>query len=128
MQKLKELADRIYKFIDTYAGIRPDWDEQYDLVEEKYTLPDASCLRACADRFKCGEIPKDVPNTSWESCGYKPYDSKEGRLEHDMLFKEIAEIINLKNKIDIEKSKTDNKDLHGALNILLYSKFGEVKF
>jgi hypothetical protein len=28
--EMKKLVDRIYQFIDKYAGIRPDWDAQYD--------------------------------------------------------------------------------------------------
>lgn len=46
--------------------------------------------------LKVGEKPVYSPNSSWESGGYTPYNSKEGRREHDFLINQIRKII--KNK------------------------------
>lgn len=41
--KMKKLSDRIYEFIDKYAGVKPDWDKQYDDDDDdKFTSLDAS--------------------------------------------------------------------------------------
>ena len=45
---MKELSERIYKFIETYAGVRPDWDAEYDDEDDKFTSPDASQMKYCA--------------------------------------------------------------------------------
>lgn len=89
---MKNLSSRIYKFLDKYAAISPNWDEEYDLDEEKYTSPDASEIRTCADLLSQDIIP-DKCYSDWESGGYKPYSSKEGREEHDLLISEIYKII-----------------------------------
>lgn len=88
-----ELSERIYKFLDQYAGIRPDWDAEFDNEDEKYTSPDASMMKACADYIKDGLKPPFC-HSEWGSGGYKPYSSEEGRKEHDFLVKEIYKIIN----------------------------------
>ena len=88
---MKELSERIYKFIDKYAGIRPDWDGESE--DEKFTSPDASQMKYCADMLKQDKIPFRC-FSEWGSGGYKPYSSKEGRDEHDKLVKEIYKLIN----------------------------------
>ena len=52
---LKKLADRIYKFLDAYAGVRPDWDGQDP--DDKFTSPDASSMKCCADMLSKGLKP-----------------------------------------------------------------------
>jgi hypothetical protein len=91
--EMKKLVDRIYQFIDKYAGIRPDWDAQYDDEDDKFTSPDASQMKYCADMISKGLKPQQCWS-EWSSGGYKPYSSKEGREEHDYLVKEIYKIIN----------------------------------
>ncbi len=93
---MKELAERIYKFIDAYAGIRPDWDAKYDEEDEKFTSPDASQMKYSADMLSKGLKPLQC-NSSWSGGGYKPYSSKEGREEHDYLVTEIYKLINEKS-------------------------------
>lgn len=92
---LKELSNRIYSFLDKYAGVRPDWDPEHDDEEDKYTSPDASQMKYCADM-----LSKDLKPTQcwseWGGGGYKPYSSREGREEHDYLVNEIYKIINSK--------------------------------
>jgi hypothetical protein len=87
---MKQLSERIYKFIEKYASIRPDYDPEYD--DDKYTSPDASIMKYCADMLSKGLKP-DQCHSSWESGGYKPYSSKDGREEHDYLVKKIYKII-----------------------------------
>jgi len=89
---MKELANRIYKFLEQYAGVRPDWDAQYDDEDEKFTSPDASYMKRCADMLH-KEIKPIRCWSEWSSGGYKPYNSKEGREEHDYLVLEIYKII-----------------------------------
>ena len=91
--EMKKLSDRIYQFIEKYAGIRPDWDSQYDDEDDKFTSPDASQIKYCADMISKGLKPKQCWS-EWSSGGYKPYYSEEGRAEHDYLVKEIYKIIN----------------------------------
>jgi len=93
MSMKEELAKRIIAFLDKYAGIRPDWDEQFDDEEDKFTSPDASQMKCCADTLMAGNTPIQC-HSEWGSGGYKPYLSKEGKKEHDDLMKEIYAIIN----------------------------------
>jgi hypothetical protein len=90
---MKELAERIYKFLNKYAGIRPDWDPEFDDEDDKYTSPDASQMKYCADMLS-RELKPLQCWSEWSSGGYKPYSSKEGRAEHNYLVKEIYKIIN----------------------------------
>lgn len=94
-KELKTLSNRIKVFLDTYANIRPDYDEDYDDEDEKYTSPDASMLKHCADVLSLGQIPTECWS-EWSSGGYRPYTSKEGKLEHDSIVSEIYKLI--KNK------------------------------
>lgn len=92
---MKELAQKIYIFLDKYAGIRPDFEPEYEDDEDKYASPDASQMRYCADMLSKGEIPSQCWS-EWSGGGYKPYSSKEGQEEHDQLVKEVYQLINSK--------------------------------
>ncbi len=93
---MKQLAERIYAFLEKYAGIRPDWDSEHDDEDDKYTSPDASQMKYCADMLS-KELKPLQCWSEWGSSGYKPHSSKEGRIEHDSLVKEIYDIINSKS-------------------------------
>lgn len=56
--KMNKLAERIYKFIDQYVGIRPDWNVKNDNEHDKFTSPDASQMKYCADMLKKGIKPQ----------------------------------------------------------------------
>lgn len=90
----KELAERIFCFIKKYAGICPDWTEE-DGEDGKYTSPDAYEMISCAELISQGKIPYKC-FSEWGSGGYKPYTSKEGKIEHDYLLSEIYKIIKSK--------------------------------
>lgn len=86
---IQELADRIYRFINTYAQVSPD----YDGTNKKYKNVDVLSLIACADCLKEGKKPKEC-FSSWSCSGaYTPRYSKEGKAEHDYLIREIYKII-----------------------------------
>lgn len=93
---MKQLAKRIYIFLEKYAGIRPDFNPEYDEDYEKYTSPDASMMRYCADMLNEEKKPERC-FSEWGSGGYEPYTSKEGKEEHDYLVKEIYKIIDKKS-------------------------------
>ena len=61
---MKELATRIYTFLEKYAKIRPDFDQEFDDDNEKYTSPDASILRYCTDVLNDSKIP-NMSDYSW---------------------------------------------------------------
>jgi len=86
---MKKLAERIYIFLDKYAGIRPDYDPKLDDEYDKYTSPDAAMLKHCADLLSEGKCPPSRCWSEWGSGGYHPYTSKEGKKEHDELMVEI---------------------------------------
>lgn len=87
-----KLAKRIVEFIEKYAAISPNfdpWDFDCD-ISEKFTSPDATEMLVCAEMLLKGQ--KVICNSSWESCGYHPYTSKEGRLEHDAIILELKNL------------------------------------
>ena len=86
----KPLVDRIYKFIDKYAAISPNWDGIED--DEKYTCPDVYTLIMCAKQLEQGVKPY-MCNSDWGCGGYKPYTSKEGKEEHDAIVSEVYKLI-----------------------------------
>lgn len=55
--KMAALSKRIYKFIDTYATLDPNWDSEYDDVDDKFASPDASMMKYCADMLSNGIVP-----------------------------------------------------------------------
>ena len=67
----KILAKDIKDFIDKYAGIRPDFDPEYDEEYEKYTSPDASELLYCSERLEQGGEIERFPWSDYSSGGYK---------------------------------------------------------
>lgn len=86
-----ELSQRIDKFIEEYAGIRPDYDPDYDDDDEKYTSPDASEMLKCSMMLKNNMKP-DYCFSQWSSGGYVPYTSVVGELEHDAIKTEIKNL------------------------------------
>jgi len=76
----KELAARIRKFLETYA--RKD-------SEGEWTSPDACQMETCAILFEQNRVVERVPWSEWDSGGYHPYMSQEGRREHEFLLEEI---------------------------------------
>ena len=88
---MKELAERIFTFVEKYAVISPNWDDENG--EDKFTSPDVYQMLSCANELQRGNKPSRC-FSEWGSGGYKPYTSKEGREEHDYLVKEIYKIIN----------------------------------
>ena len=89
------LASRIYDFLEKYARVKPEFDPIYDEEDDKYTSPDASELRYCANMLQNYLVP-DGCRSEWGSGGYVPYGSKEGREEHDYLVSEIYKVIKSK--------------------------------
>lgn len=89
--EMKTLAKRIHDFILRYAAINPNYKPYSG--EDKYTSPDAYQLLYCADMLNHGQKPIRC-FSEWGSGGYKPYSSKEGREEHDLLVKEVYKIVN----------------------------------
>lgn len=89
--KRVDLSNRILRFLEKYAGVRPDYDPNFDNIEERFTSSDAGCLFYAAYQLD-NDFPVSPFISSWESGGYTPYGSKEGRKEHDEI---ISQIINL---------------------------------
>jgi len=89
-----ELAKRIQAFIDKYAVVCPNWSKGDD-IDDKYTSPDAYELLTCAQLLEKEKIPTKC-FSEWGSGGFKPYNSVEGRKEHDYLVIQIYEIITSK--------------------------------
>ena len=87
------LSKRIYAFLDKYACVSPNWDGVSE--DEKYTSPDVYELLNCAVLLDKGLKPTSCWS-EWNSGGYKPYLSKEGKEEHNSIVKEIQQIIKQK--------------------------------
>lgn len=83
----RDLSKRIYKFIDKFAGISPNYDPEYD-DDEKYIGPDPYELIRAAKQLERGSLPK-FPRSDWGSGSYKPYTSTEGKREHDAILTAI---------------------------------------
>lgn len=90
---MKKLSKRITKFINKYACIKPDWKEDSDRLDGKYTSPDAEQMSYCAEVLLNNIVPLQC-FSEWGGGGYRPYSSKEGREEHDFLVKEVYKLIN----------------------------------
>ncbi len=91
---MKDLSERILKFIIEYAAISPNYDETSEDLDDKYTGPDPYQLLGFVTLYEEGVIPTRVPWSDWSSGCYKPYTSKEGREEHELILKEISKVIN----------------------------------
>lgn len=86
---MKELSERIFKFIETYAKV----SSEYNGSNTQYTNPDVRSMILCAEMLAQGKKPK-VCFSSWRcSGGYEPKASKEGKAEHDELVNEIYRVI-----------------------------------
>jgi hypothetical protein len=101
---VKELAERIYKFIDKYAIVSPD----YDGTNKKYTNYDVLSMLACADSLMEGKNPKEC-FSSWRCSGaYQPRFSKEGKQEHNEIIIEIIKIRKLTFPQEADKNNLKN--------------------
>lgn len=85
----KEVGDLISEFISKHATLRADFDASSDDEEDIFASPDASNLSfAAKSLLENGGLPEHYRCTSsWESGGYKPYDSISAREEHDAIVK-----------------------------------------
>lgn len=90
---MKELAERIWCFVETYASISPNWDDENG--EDKFTGPDVYQLIQTANMLHREQKPLRCWS-EWGSGCYTPYSSKEGRKEHDEIMIEVNKIINSK--------------------------------
>jgi hypothetical protein len=82
---MKELSGEILAFLEKYAVRNSEEPDDYT---SPYSSPDADQLFAAAKLLELEKTPIPV-YSSWESGGYKPFSSKEGREWHDSLFKQI---------------------------------------
>jgi len=89
--KKQKLADEIESFLDQYANVAASYDPEWDLPEEKYSSPDADEMNYAKKMLKRGKVP-DVPNSSWQSGGYSPLNSNEGKRKHDRIIQKIKDI------------------------------------
>lgn len=106
---LQELADRIYKFIDSFAQV----SKNFNGTNEKYTNPDVRSLLNCADMLKKGQKPK-ICFSLWKCSGaYEPQFSKEGQQEHDYLISEIENLHNIITLNVIQSNSVKVKRLLG---------------
>lgn len=81
----KELAAEIRAFISKHAGIKPDYDPEFDDPEDRFTGPDASMLEAAAAYI---EKERDIDfyvHSDWGSGTYHPYGDKVAKDWHDDL-------------------------------------------
>jgi hypothetical protein len=85
---MKELAERIYKFIEMYAQVSPS----YDGTNKKYSNVDVLSMLACADMLMQGKKPKECFSSWYCSGAYQPRYSKEGKTEHNEIIQEIYKI------------------------------------
>jgi hypothetical protein len=92
--KPEELSVKIKNFLDEYAGVIPDFDPEYDDECDKFTSPDAGILFAASEMLaKDLKIqPSFIVFSEWGSGGFKPYNSKAGRLLHDEIVEDCEKI------------------------------------
>lgn len=79
----------IKEFLDQHAGIRGDYDPEWDEPDERFSSPDASELLHVAHSLAAGWAITHMPNASWESGGFKPYSDQEARAKFDALMERI---------------------------------------
>lgn len=91
MSDREELSARIRSFLDQYAQVRPDYDEEFDDPEDRWTGPDSSLLELAADTLASGDVPDGII-VSWNSGCFAPYVSREGRAELDSILSAISEL------------------------------------
>lgn len=81
----KELASEIQAFLAKYG-------KRSASEPEEWSSPDAYLMEHCAKMLEAGKLPR-MPHSGWESGGYGPYMSKEGRELHDELLVKIGAFI-----------------------------------
>lgn len=84
--EMKHLVNRIRTFLKTYASKSTD-------DEEIWSSPDAFELEQCANALDSGRKISKMPWSSWESGGYTPYTSNDGRREHAEILAEIKNLL-----------------------------------
>ncbi len=89
---MKELSEEILVFLEKYAVRNSQEPDDYT---SPYSSPDADELFAAAKLLELEKTPISV-YSSWESGGYKPFSSKEGREWHDSLVKKINSLADKK--------------------------------
>lgn len=85
----KKLAEEIYRFLNKH-GKRTAEDQN------EWSSPDAAEMEIAALNLQKGKIY--YPHSNWESGGYHPYSSVDGRKWHDDILQKIKETIPLRNK------------------------------
>lgn len=90
MENKQQLAKEIREFLAKYAGRVPDRPDEY-------TSPDAYQLEMAATLLEQNKNVQYI-NSSWQSGGYKPYTSEEGRKLHDSLINRCKKL-NLKANV-----------------------------
>jgi hypothetical protein len=89
-----ELASQIRLFLKTHAKSTPIYDEtQYP--EDKYNSPDVFELENAADQLESLGFVTKIPNSNWESGGYKPYSDIGARKLHDELKSDIVHFVKI---------------------------------
>jgi hypothetical protein len=87
------LRARIRTFLDTYGGVRAAYDPQVDPFRERWNSPDASELEFIHWQLESGLYLDRMPHSDWGHGGYKPYNSVEGRTEHDAILDQIRQLL-----------------------------------
>lgn len=82
----KELATDIFRFLNAHAGILPDYDDEFDAPDERFTSPDAAMLFTAATRLSEG-LQHDAVLSSWGSGGYRSLTDLTAKNWHDRLVK-----------------------------------------
>lgn len=102
---MENLATEILEFIEKFAQINPNFDAEYDDVEDRFTSPDASELYNSGILLSQGIVPKSC-NSSFEGCGYTY--TEEVKTLHNRLVSEVYNLIRLNElKIKIKDSSFD---------------------
>ena len=86
-----ELSNEIKSFVEKYAAINPNFDPEYDDDEDTYTGPDVGELLDAAMQLKRGVKPTRI-HSDWGSGCYKPYTSKDGKMQHNSILKRIRNL------------------------------------
>lgn len=89
-----KLAGEIKEFLYKYAAVSPNYDEQFDEPEERFTGPDPSMMLAAAKILDKGGKPDFYVHSEWGSGCYKPYSDIAGREWHDALLSKLEALTN----------------------------------
>lgn len=80
----EELGAYALAFLEKHAGVRPDYDPDFDDPEERWTGPDSALLHAAATLLSQGEKPIPV-RSDWGSGTYRGWNNPALKAEHDAL-------------------------------------------